>query len=1170
MAGEKPKEAPKESEKRLDGLRTEVKEGLAFQTVAEDSQSYELAAAAVEKLLARSIDAAGAALAEIEKQKALPDKHPTKMSAGAIRNYEDMVTQVESWAILMPVILQQARAAQINPGVRSILREVFEMILDQDKFVAEVEKARLAVLKGSNLNPESPFAPGVPESLRKLTAIATVSWMIRHKLDMHPDILNQPALQWAFQNAKQELVDQEIGATWKAEKTAPIRTLIADRFATHFGAGGDKARAEQRAQALIALFSSGRVEVNGEVVLNPEQKVAEGSTVQVRSTYDAKTKKAGETLDTASAVTDKVRSNQAETRGTQGFPGAEKIAYDFTLSMTAWKRLLLDAKSGSPDRVRYARQLGDSVRHFHTDFVAGGELEEFVRIAGTQLEAAKKSNKRAEMMVKFWAWITGAKDYIAERLTTPAEELQKIHDDIVTKVREEFKAFMTPEADTTCKELMIMLAAAEAGNAIDEKRLLELLDSFAQIQRKTGNVLIAFQAWQLSENADRVGGIAVPNLLEQATRIDAKSMSGYLSTFAPYGSFSTRLYRDQQDRLQLIDPIPKERGVLYHPWETGKMVAGPIVVGLGTGLTAGLVLRILGLVSLTKMAANPFLQALAVAAGAEHIMMQTKELAKVPMIKVVSDDIAQRVENLGKIRDDKTIPVHLKMKAARESAQFIRSDVVTILSVASRLADIKQILPGTVSDRSYRPDFELEAHIFTNELLGTIGYPPLSELKGSTPKNAEQLEEALKKINVKDLKISPEIHAYFAMQQGAKKEVTREMEYKLQMLQGKVTKPVAEQILDGDAYPSLRTGFSPVPFLRDAANDPALQKREWPKTPEKQQELQKMIADTLRTYTAIIARKQKEVRGEMGLGGFFSSPLSQQIQMSRLVHKDYRDSLNARERELEDARVRAVVRVPMNKVLWAYKALETNPPSIEQMEAWMPENKGLFTDTSPARAGDAFLVAWAQLRSYADRYVPPSRSYDDAEALKWSMHDQGYRLLVSLSDDKKTQYEVLMNSSVGQTYLTAAGSKPPPIPSGFTLRVPRAPAEWKGDTWEVSSASFFDDASIPKEVRDLAKKVAQTPVEDNSSVFSVRILLSMFPFSREVINGSFADDIMRMYRESYRKEMVLFGLEAYCDAYLKQSKTGVLSPKDAADILAKMREMQQEGSFAFAPKNVVR
>ncbi|MBM3230807.1 hypothetical protein FJZ28_00595 [Candidatus Peregrinibacteria bacterium] len=748
-----------------------MREGLAFQESKEDTRAYESAAVALKQFAERGLSAANSVEKELTRQKTLDEGDKRKMPPEEVAKWERMLTEVETWTLTVPNLLQQLRVVQYSPQIQERLWDIFQIIFDREQFLTQLGNMRFRALKGSDKNPFSPFEEPVPDEFFQLAAIATTQWMLREGLRVHPDLLkgDRKADLDQYLAVIQALMDWEVEGTWTVDTAGKVDVFILAQTKAQFARQGG-------AEALAELFNQGRVTIikKGETeakVAKPTDTVQPGDIVKMITVFKRSTDRAGTAMEGARVPADQERRRENAERVTQNLPGSVQFAFNVTSQTDVWKRLLTEI-GGTSDRSRYAKQLSEDVERFKDEFIGKKAFEAFRKEAQDLLKDANKDNEKARRLIRFFSWVTGktGSDAISERLTTRPDEFQKIFDEVMKKVEAGFDAVAKPENVATINELTGLLGKMQNGeklNPASEERLKELLTKYGSIIFETGQAMSAIQAWQVGENVQRVGGAGKPNNLELVTRVNNKSLVQWLAGFSPYGALQTKSYVDRNGRVILLDTLPSfsERGVFSHGVELTKLgleTAGASII-LSHILTRIPYLNMIpGFKALMGRVAVPVILA-------EAQIALTEKMARQERVKIAAkeiDDIIKKLEDL-------------RQRPRKANAEGL-TDTATVL--ASQLRMNLTVLLHVATDQKpedRRPDLLLEAHVFTNQLMTAFGYPPLSQLdSGIVPETVQDLRDRLDAEGYRNAKISPEVQEYIESR-TADKRMDREREGRL-------------------------------------------------------------------------------------------------------------------------------------------------------------------------------------------------------------------------------------------------------------------------------------------------------------------------------------------------------------------------------------------------------
>lgn len=673
-------------------LRAEAVEQIRVPEDTDDSDAYEHAATAVEAFLKRTLDAADVIEGELRKNDHLPPDDDRRLKPEELRQYEDFLTQAEALAIIFPRLLQQARIVQYMAEVQRQLHEVFAVINDREDLIRGMEFGRARVLHGS----ERAGRPFRPDEMRELVPLATLAWMTREKLSLHPQLTD-------------------------AQKRDVLHTV---------------------------------------------RNLSEAETL-----YREKTEEAGGVFRETGKEADERRRSAGAERITEGLPGAELILDTPEISIVVWERLLIDG--GPNEKVRAARQLREGVLQFQNDFMKLRAYEEFEGEAQRALQEHIRKNES----IGFWfdlLDIPGLQTLKGKVLTKP-EEFRKIFDEVTAKVKGRFGEIASSDDAGRSEELVLLLEQMEKGKEGDVGPLRNLLHSYARLQRHTGALLAALQRWQIAENVGRVGGMRDPNMLDQITRIGGKTIWSHFGDFAPYGVFRPRSYRQEDGRLILLAPAEAET-LGYQLKEGTKAyfaMEGVILMPLLHRLTMRIPL--LG----KRLFGHWSLRFGIPAALAEASMAGARGGAETLQMRQAIDAVEQSIEHLEKS------PGALPQRVVRDESKRIFEHLLIALHAA-----------GGKDPHAPDQELALEAHLYTNELLMAMGYPPYHEIA----------PEVIPSLPTPEM--SPELTQYLAVKQKAREGVNVETRADLAKLQATLGGRRTPELSPADEL--LSTGKIPV------------------------------------------------------------------------------------------------------------------------------------------------------------------------------------------------------------------------------------------------------------------------------------------------------------------------------------------------------------------------
>ncbi len=496
--------------------------------------------------------------------------------------------------------------------------------------------------------------------------------------------------------------------------------------------------------------------------------------------YKRKTKEAGAAFEETGREADAERRKEGAERVTQGLPGAELILDAPELSIAVWERLLIDG--GPKEKIRHARQFREGVTKFQKDFLERQAYEEFKKDAEGQMAKDIGKNEFARKILQFF-WFLGG-DAVDERVLTDPKEFQNVFEKVMSTTKEKFEEIGKAKEAAECPELLLLLEEMEKGEQIDESRLGNLLGSYATLQRQSGTLLSALQRWQVVENVDRVGGKGNANMLDQVTRIGDKNFGASLRDLAPYGVFRTRSYRDEEGRLILLAPAP----------DSSQLTEGvKSYITLEAAILAPILHRMMTRVPLLGRVFRPWYVRLGVPiALAEVSRAGAKGGADSLTMKNAIDAVEQSVQNLEASKGG----------MSGEAVKKVGDSLFEHLLIAMQAAEGDH--PGIP-----RQDIALEAHIYTNQILTALGYPPYHNISPTVLPS-----------EVRD-DMSPEVQEYVAVKVNERMGITAEARAQREKLRAKIN--ASEH---GQSAPTKTPESRVDQLLRDEKLPPVFSKEE--------------------------------------------------------------------------------------------------------------------------------------------------------------------------------------------------------------------------------------------------------------------------------------------------------------------------------------------------------
>ncbi len=540
--------------------------------------------------------------------------------------------------------------------------------------------------------------------------------------------------------------------------------------------------------------------------IRPELSVPQKEALQklvaslpaAEESYKNKTNAIGDEFKDTQKVADKERKTAGAERMTQGLPKAELVLDAPEISIDVWRKLL--TQGGALEKKRAAKQLGEGIQEFEQDFLKLKAYEEFKEEAHAALKEHIQKNKD----IRYWIDlldrrgaipIPGA-DVAKERALTSPKEFQNIFDEVTSKVRGSFESIATSNDAKLTGELLQLLKRMEGGEIVDPQALNTCLDAYLRIQRHAGTLLASIQRWQVVENAGRVGAMRGPNMLDQVTRVGGKTLLYHLRQAAPYGIFRTRSYQDEDGRFILLESAtPENLGWQYQLKEGGKAYLT---------LQAAILTPILHRMAMRIPLLGPrVFGRWYVRLGIPSVLGALSQVgAKEGAAEVRVRQALDAVEN-SFIRLEQS-PGTLPPTTVRNEAN----------SVFEHLLIILQASEGT-SPNAPKQDLALEAHLYTNQLLMALDYPPYHEI------GAEVIPSA-------KAGMSPEVREYLAVHVKERQGVNSDTHTKLETLQttirGSSDEPSVDLFLYTGKFPENVRKESILKALKDARRSTEFEK----------------------------------------------------------------------------------------------------------------------------------------------------------------------------------------------------------------------------------------------------------------------------------------------------------------------------------------------------------
>ena len=439
--------------------------------------------------------------------------------------------------------------------------------------------------------------------------------------------------------------------------------------------------------------------------------------------YRTKTEAVGDTFTETGKTADRERRKAGAERITQGFPSAELILDTPEFSMTVWEYLL--TKGGKNEKVRAARQLKEGIREFQKDFLELRAYEKFTQEAKTALKEHMRKNENISRW--FDVFDIPGKEFLKDRALTSPTEFQNIFDLVTKKMKGDFDAIASSDDAKSLGEFLVMLEQMEKEENVEEVRLRELLTSYARLQAHTGSVLATLQRWQIAENVGRVGATEQPNMLDQTTRIGGKTLWLRLQELAPYGVFRTRSYKAEDGRIILLAPTSPD--TLKDQLKEGSKAYLAVETAILTPILHRMAMRIplLG----KRLFGRWYAKVGVPIALAEMSIAGAKSGAAMVRMRQALDAVEV---SLGRLE---AAPGSLQESLVHREADSVFQHLLIALQAAE----------GSSPDT---PNVELaaEAHLYTNQLLMALNFPPYHELSpeavpSQRPEMSQELKEYL-------------------------------------------------------------------------------------------------------------------------------------------------------------------------------------------------------------------------------------------------------------------------------------------------------------------------------------------------------------------------------------------------------------------------------------------
>ena len=722
--------------------------------------------------------------------------------------------------------------------------------------------------------------------------------------------------------------------------------------------------------ATVAWMLREKLSFRPDISEEQEQSLLKLKKVQpdAEAAYKGKTEKAGELFEKTGKEADAKRREAGAERITQGLPGAIFILDTPEISMAAWERLIIDG--GPNEKVRHARQLREGIEKFQTDFLKLEAYEAFKKDAKKYLNTDVVKNERLRILsrlIRFFQLkdvegmagrITrGIAEGIEDRALTSPEDFEKIFDEVMVKVKGQFEAVANDKDAAACPELITLLTRIEKGGPVDEKRVRELLGAYTRLQQQTGAIMAAIQRWQVGEKVDHVGGRGDPNMLDQVTRVGGKTILTPLRDLSPYGIFRVNSYRDEQGRLILLAPAVETPEWKMHLKEGGKSYLA---------IEAAILTPILHRIALRVPFLGGYLNGWFARLGPPGVLAALSILgaqggANVYKMKSANDAVQKYLKGFeGKPTE------RLSPSRAKNIANALFRDIVTEMQAAEGADPL-----------SPRQDLMLEAHIYTNQLLMALGYPPYHEIPDTFLPSKKR--EGM----------SPEMRDYLATRITERDGIEKDTRKNIALFRENMERAVwggsqvhdaplshVDRLLEDESTPPVLDAKKMERILLDAARSPEFRAKngKMEKALQVFGETEAARTETVFAFAANVHRTLDTLRW-----------LDMNARRTR-GNGELRDRMPTKEREKVEKEVRRLVHeVPILQLLAAARFLEEHEPDTETIgKAWMEMDppgwlgtifggRGRFDSKintmfgepgNRAGLGRTLLQEWIELRQY--------------------------------------------------------------------------------------------------------------------------------------------------------------------------------------------------------------
>ncbi len=351
---------------------------------------------------------------------------------------------------------------------------------------------------------------------------------------------------------------------------------------------------------------------------------------------------------------------------------------------------------------------------------------------------------------------------VRDRVINTPEAFDQVFEEVMKRMRSAFEEIgkMAEAGDTAT--LITQLQRVEEGQEVDNQQLENLLNGYSRIQRRAGELIASLQRWQIGANVGVIDNPAFgrANMLEQVTRVGDQTLVGFLREHSPYGVLRHRSYYDQRTgRMVLVTPTPTpaQRGIAGNALEIAKIPLYAVPTAL---IFRSLVTRVPMLGRPLARVGIPILLAEASLAGAEALARIT---VNARALQATEASLETLRANAGR----------MTVQQARAESAVLFTNLVVLLHTAR--TDTEPGSPDAV--------LSMEAHLYTNQIMMALGYPPVHELNSATyPADAASIPGT----------VSPELREFLQVRFGdiqRRRERTEQQRKELAALRQQIEEP---------------------------------------------------------------------------------------------------------------------------------------------------------------------------------------------------------------------------------------------------------------------------------------------------------------------------------------------------------------------------------------------